>query len=287
MESSSPVSRVDSQNPCRLFEPIFPPGITTRELATGILRYRGGKAVRGFAVYPAARHDIHTIREVLDIFPDLDGIVLIEPAYSNRRILIYLLSFLSQWWHLEASGSPGRQLLQLLAQDALPESDWWRPEKIDFFNGSSLDFQIKPQSGKSAHVYLYAADYIIAPKGGNDSTGPYLPPETIRRRFPQGFSVSIAKFPGWNGHLAVGDSGDKFYERLVDETSAGGIIYVSDARRPKPHFVRSGLLRTLYCSSRGIPEEVARGAFVLYEKLNGKNPGTSGQEHHISLERPV
>lgn len=269
-----PMARMDMENPCRPLEPDFPPGISTRDLAAGIFRYRGGKAVQGFAVYPAARHDIHTIREVLDIFPELDGIVLIEPAYSNRRILLYLLSFLSQWWHLEASGSRGQQLLQLLAQDALPDSGWWRPEKIDF-NGSSLDFRIKRQSGRSAQVYLYAADYIIAPKNGNDSTGPYLLPETVRERFPQGFSVSIAKFPGWNGHLAVGNSGEKFYKRLIGETSPGGIIYVSNAHRPKPHFVLKGFLRTLYHSRSGIPEEVARGAFVLYERLNGKNPGST------------
>lgn len=277
----SPVARMDRETSCRPFEPVLPPGITTRDLATGIVRYRGGRAVQGFAVYPAARHDIHTIREVLDIFPDLDGIVLIEPAFSDRRILVYLLSFLSQWWPLEASGSRGQELLELLAQDALPESNWWRPEKIDF-HGRSLDFRIQRRSGKPAHVYLYAADYIIAPKNGNDATGPYLPPETIRERFAQGFSVSIAKFPGWNGHLAVGGSGEKFYERLVGETAAGGIIYLSNAHRPKPHFVLNGFLRTLYCSRTGIPEEVARGAFVLYEKLNGKNPGSSGQGHRSS-----
>ncbi len=282
-QSLSPMARMDRENPCRPFAPIFPPGITTRELAAGIVRYRGGRAVQGFAVYPAARHDIHTLKELLDIFPDLDGVVLIEPAYANRRILIYLLSFLSQWWHLEASGSRGQQLLELLAQDTLAESDWWRAEKVDF-NGGSLDFQITHHSGKSTLVHLYAADYIVAPKVGNDSTGPYLPPETIRKRFPRGFSVSVAKFPGWNGHLAVGDSGEKFYERLLGETSAGGIIYVSNAHRPKAHFVRDGFLRPLYYSSRGIREEVAHGAFVLYEKLNGKNPGSSGRAHRSSQD---
>jgi hypothetical protein len=269
---------MDLEDPSRPFEPVFPPGTTTRELATGMVRYRNGNAVQGFAVYPAARHDIHTIREVLDLFPELDGIVLIEPAYSHRRILLYFLSFLSQWWPLEAAGPRGQQLLQLLAQDALPESHWWKPERIDF-DGRSLDFQIKRHSGKSAHVYLYAADYIIAPKNGNDATGPYLAPDTIRERFPQGFSVSIAKFPGWNGHLAEGGSGDKFYERLLGETAAGGIIYVSDAHCPKPRFVLNGFLRTLYYSRRSIPEEVPRGAFLLYEKLNGKilsSPDASG-----------
>jgi hypothetical protein len=174
--------------------------------------------------------------------------------------------------------------LELVAQDALPESHWWKPGRIDFA-GTSLDFQIKRHSGTSARVSLYAADYIIAPKNGNDATGPYLPPDTIRGRFPQGFSVSIAKFPGWNGHLAVGGSGETFYERLIAETAAGGILYVSNAHRPKPHFVLNGFLRTLYCSHGGIPEEVARGDLVLYEKLHGKDlssPEGSGASAAIS-----
>ena len=240
------------------------------------------EAIRGYAIYPAARYDVVTLRRIRHIFPSLSGIVLVDGAYQRHKNLMRLFMELRTRGKLFSADLA----VQPLLEESQNSKSYWISDRAVPFQ-VPMEISLHDPDHIPFQIYLYPNDYIVAPKGGDDATAPFLQRTELRKRFPAGFSVSVVCRPGYAGHLSQGDAGERWYGRMMAESAEPGFIYVSQADRPSNWVLRSGRLSLIYQSmpldnQRSIPQ----GSFVIYQTTAKHEAASSNRSRPLLRSAP-
>lgn len=176
---------------------LWPDPLDPRKRATATIKASDKidrEAVHSVLYSAAGNQDSQTVRELFEIFPKVEKLIFVDPAYKGLASISPLL------------------VLRIIEVATSRYIRKWTHEG-ELGNGGRLIVHIANQSGGDIEVSFYAEDYYT-----------FTPPEAQK-----GVDVNIVKYPGSGGEMSYDD---RFYNKVVQDTAGGRYIFVKHAKLP-------------------------------------------------------